>query len=110
MTMTRQHFQFIANVIREKLSHNDQHLIASAFADRLGNTNPRFDRDKFMTACMWPHVKPTYYDCEICGHFHNVEWNGDCREDNHRHSYADLDARFGENQWNLVPMSEVVPA
>jgi len=108
MIMTRQHFQFIADTIREKFTDSGHRtMIASAFADRLAETNPRFDRAKFIAASVI--AKPTYYDCGICGHFHNVEWNGDCREDEHRHSYDDLDARFGVNQWKLVPMADVLP-
>jgi hypothetical protein len=51
---------------------------------------------------------PTYYDCGICGHCHNVEWNGDCREDARRHTCDDLDARFGPDGWRLVPMEDVL--
>ncbi len=54
MTMTRQHFQFIADVIREKFNDpGHRTMVAMAFADRLGDTNPRFNRLKFIAACSY---------------------------------------------------------
>lgn len=46
-SMTRQHFQLIADVLKN--NHADSSLIA-AFADALHRTNPRFNRDAFVAA------------------------------------------------------------
>ena len=56
--MTRQHFQFLADVLA---AHQDraQHVfgdillgeLVQAFADRLTECNPRFDRARFVAAC-----------------------------------------------------------
>ena len=43
--MTHSHFQLIAEVLDE---NNAGPELAKAFADRLGGTNWRFDRDKFI--------------------------------------------------------------
>ena len=45
--MTRQHFQFIADVLRNSNAPTD---VVLAFADELATTNSRFDREKFLTA------------------------------------------------------------
>ena len=54
--MTKKDFQLIADVIRalpywtaeEKKTRKD---LTFRFADQLAETNPRFDRDKFIRAC-----------------------------------------------------------
>ncbi len=51
--------------------------------------------------------QPAYYDCGICGHFHNVNWNGDCREDDARLTFDDLDTLHGENQWDFISWGEM---
>jgi hypothetical protein len=61
MTMTRQHFQLIADVIREipspattwpvTLTDKQREYLARCFADELYATNGRFDRGRFMRAC-----------------------------------------------------------
>jgi len=50
--LTRQTFVMIANVIYELDGINDdtRFKIANAFADKLAATNPRFDRERFLTA------------------------------------------------------------
>ena len=55
-TMTHQHFRVIAAVIRGMptsplLLRAQQAYCASAFADALARTNPRFDRARFLAAC-----------------------------------------------------------
>lgn len=53
MTLTRQHFVLIADTIRNLPGIHDDHqrfTIAESFANRLGQTNPNFDRDRFMLA------------------------------------------------------------
>jgi hypothetical protein len=56
--MTRQHFQFIADVIRESnppFKGTSKQIIreqmAEEFANELAGTNPNFDRVRFMAAC-----------------------------------------------------------
>ena len=39
--------------------------------------------------------KPQFYECGICGQYHSIKWNGDCRQDNARFNPEDLDAKFG---------------
>lgn len=51
--MTRQDFIFIASVIRDMpktYAELDRIVVAEAFANRLGETNPRFNRELFFQA------------------------------------------------------------
>jgi hypothetical protein len=53
--LTRQDFQFIADVVKE-LAPLEGHVrtrnqVALAFANALGRTNPRFDKTRFLKAC-----------------------------------------------------------
>lgn len=53
-TMSRQHFQFIADILADlslALDETDYDWIVAQFANELENTNERFDRDKFIKAC-----------------------------------------------------------
>jgi len=54
MQLTRQHFKFIALVIRE-MGHKHRSLtieaMAKHFADSLAETNTQFNRNKFLEAC-----------------------------------------------------------
>lgn len=58
-TMTRQHFQLIAETIREERSaqegyHTHQAILirlAKSFASKLAGTNSGFRRDQFLAAC-----------------------------------------------------------
>ncbi len=58
-TMTRQHFQLIADVLRKTQEDNTPSgmtnelcsQIASTFANELAKTNPGFKRDRFLKAC-----------------------------------------------------------
>jgi hypothetical protein len=47
---------------------------------------------------------PKFYECGICGAWHNLAWCGDCREDNERFFPEDMDAKYGWNGWEEVPM------
>ena len=47
--MTRCHFAFIASLIASL--PNGRAEVAVAFADQLAQTNPRFDRNRFLAAC-----------------------------------------------------------
>jgi hypothetical protein len=53
--MTRKDFELIAMILRlSRAPHNDTATveeIAYSFADNLGVTNPRFNRETFLTAC-----------------------------------------------------------
>lgn len=50
-TMTRQDFELIAGVVASIDSKdNTQTYVAELFADRLAETNPRFDRERFIEA------------------------------------------------------------
>lgn len=40
-------------------------------------------------------TKPTFYDCGICGHWHPVDWNGDCRDDANRFTTSQLEDTYG---------------
>lgn len=57
--MTRMHFQVIASVVANldaepgltMLDHELLRTLAKRFANRLADTNDRFDRDTFIVAC-----------------------------------------------------------
>lgn len=54
MTMTSQHFQFIAEVLadaNDTLTPAARSILAREFARRLAETNPNFDRARFLEAC-----------------------------------------------------------
>jgi hypothetical protein len=48
--MQRRHFEYIANTVR-KHGGERRDVLALDFALWLAQENPRFDRDKFLTAC-----------------------------------------------------------
>jgi len=45
---------------------------------------------------------PQFYECGCCGHYHPVNWNGDCRDDANRFTWEDLDLKYGEDQWEEI--------
>jgi hypothetical protein len=53
--MTRQHFQLIADVIRELIENNGEdipaHRLIQEFGSALYGTNSAFDRGRFERAC-----------------------------------------------------------
>ena len=51
--MTKKHFKLIASVI-SSIPQGKQY-VADAFADELASKFPRFDRERFMKACLGPH-------------------------------------------------------
>jgi hypothetical protein len=52
MTMTRQHFQLIADVLHDAgLTDEDRKYLSTLFANKLATTNPNFDRTRFLKAC-----------------------------------------------------------
>jgi len=50
-TLEHRHFAFIAATIA-KLPKKERMAMASHFADECQHTNPRFDRRRFMVACL----------------------------------------------------------
>jgi hypothetical protein len=44
-----------------------------------------------------------FYECGICDHYHPIDWDGDCRDDDNRFSIGDLDEKFGSG-WEEVDM------
>lgn len=54
-------------------------------------------------------VKPTYYECGICGAMHSASFTGDCREDSARFDVDDLDANHGPNGWEEIAMDDLPP-
>ena len=51
--MTRKHFQLIADVLADsEITMSDRIVLADNFADRLAQTNPNFDRQWFLRACL----------------------------------------------------------
>lgn len=52
--MQRRHFELIAETVRVRLvdlSKVERQIVAEAFADSCGGTNPLFDRGRFLRAC-----------------------------------------------------------
>ena len=49
-------------------------------------------------------IKPKFYECGICGHFHFLDFNGDCRDFNCRFTSSDLDGAYGPLNWEEVEM------
>lgn len=54
-------------------------------------------------------MKPVYYECEICGHIHPWDWDGDCRDNENRFTDDQLVQRHGHD-WELRSMSDWVAA
>lgn len=50
--MQHRHFATIATILREIPDDMFSRAIANHFADRLAETNPRFNRQRFLSACM----------------------------------------------------------
>jgi hypothetical protein len=52
MTLTRQHFQLIADVVkRTNVDDTTRKALAYDFAFELRRTNPKFDTNRFLVAC-----------------------------------------------------------
>jgi hypothetical protein len=49
-TMQARHFCLIADVVKH-LDGTARDVAAEAFANALANTNPKFNRERFLTAC-----------------------------------------------------------
>ena len=51
MTLTRQHFQLIANVVSQVADQSQRHILAMNFVSELQKTNPGFKTGLFLRAC-----------------------------------------------------------
>ena len=49
---------------------------------------------------------PEFYNCGICGHWHPIAWNGDCRDDDNRFTTHAIEANHGNegDGWREVEM------
>lgn len=47
---------------------------------------------------------PKYYECGICGCWHPLDWDGDCRDDANRFAIDALDDMHGPLGWQEVDM------
>lgn len=57
-------------------------------------------------------MKPLFFECGQCGHLHAIDlpWWIDCRDDKHRFSFDQLDARFGANGYDYETLDEQMNA
>lgn len=69
--------------------------------NRFGPQEPQADLPENRNA----EGKPRFYLCGICEHLHPASWDGDCRDDNNRFTYDELDKQYGEQDegWECVP-------
>ncbi len=51
-SMEHRHFATIAAIIRDAPWPTEREIMAVHFADRLRRTNPRFDHERFLAACL----------------------------------------------------------
>lgn len=96
---TRKHYKAIAEIIKKRLNlnqgtrHTPRFLYADEVADDLADyfagDNPRFDRERFLTACgIGPEPEPEHL-CEQCKTDMGSEWIlgpvcGKCCRKNHK--------------------------
>lgn len=57
---------------------------------------------------VWVLQKPQFYECGCCSHHHPANWDGDCRDDEHRYSLNRLEDEFGNDGWEEVPQPDAV--
>jgi len=53
---------------------------------------------------------PKFYECDICGHCHPWDWDGDCRENSNRFTNDELDRRYKADGYELASMDERLAA
>lgn len=53
---------------------------------------------------------PRYYNCGCCGAWHRDTFNGDCRNDAHRHWPEEIDALHGAQGWEEVEQEDLPPS
>jgi len=51
-----------------------------------------------------PGERPQFYECGICGAWHSLHWNGDCRDDANRFASDELDDALGSFNWDAAEM------
>ena len=49
--MTRKHFEVVAAAVAKITMRSDRWLVANTLANNFEIDNPRFNRDRFITAC-----------------------------------------------------------
>jgi hypothetical protein len=51
-----------------------------------------------------------YAECDICGHLHPENWDGDCRDDTERYTWEELEAKHGPygEKWELQCFAELI--
>jgi hypothetical protein len=56
--------------------------------------------------------RPTFVECGCCGCWHDRDLPGrfDCRDDAHRFTTDELDARYGAASWDEVTLNEQLAA
>jgi hypothetical protein len=47
---------------------------------------------------------PRFYECGICGCWHSIAFNGDCRDDSNRCAADEIDDALGSFSWEAVEM------
>ena len=69
------------------------------------------DHDANITRLVWiaagdivEDAQRTYHDCGICGHYHPIAWDDDCRDDANRFTADQLDEKHGASEWLEVDM------
>jgi hypothetical protein len=69
----------------------------------------QYDRDLYEAEKSYrrQHL-PQFYACGICDFFHPIDWDGDCRDDENRHSILGLERIYGpqDEGWEEVEMPE----
>lgn len=47
-------------------------------------------------------MKILYVECGCCGHYHRVEFGGDCRDNAHRFTAEQIESMHGVTIWEQV--------
>lgn len=57
-------------------------------------------------------TNPVFVECGCCGHYHSRDLPGwvDCRDDAHRFTADQLDARYGADGWEEITVEEQLEA
>jgi hypothetical protein len=50
-----------------------------------------------------------FYECDICGHIHHWDWNGDCRDDANRFTLEQIEKQYGD-KFELLTMDDRLDA
>lgn len=52
-------------------------------------------------------IKPQFFQCDSCNHYHSTGWYGDCRDDDNRFTAGFLDKQYGPDGWTEVDPKEL---